>query len=165
MNLDDFTGASRSLVIEDYFDGPCRAWGIFEDRFGGLRRQFTVDILGWRENGRFVLDEHFHYADGEEERRTWHIRNTGRDTYEGRAEGIVGVAEGATRGNALNWRYDMDLEIRGRLWRFSFDDWMFLQPNDVIINRTRISKWGIAVGTVTLFFRRECARATAAGQA
>jgi hypothetical protein len=32
--------------IEEYFPGRTRAWGIFQDRFGRLRRQFTVDIDG-----------------------------------------------------------------------------------------------------------------------
>ncbi len=36
-----------------------------------------------------------------------------------------------------------------------FDDWMFLQPGGVVINRARVSKWGIDIGEVTLFFSKD----------
>ena len=46
MDIDKFEATSPRLVMEEYFEGKTRAWGIFEDRFGTLRRQFTVDIDG-----------------------------------------------------------------------------------------------------------------------
>lgn len=48
----------------------------------------------------------------------------------------------------------MDLKIADGVWRVNFDDWMFLQTDDVIINRAVISKWGIEVAQVTIFFNR-----------
>lgn len=73
MQPKDFAENKPRLVIEDYFAGETRAWGIFEDRFGDLRRQFVVDIAGsW--NGReLVLDENFRYSDGETDQRIWRI--------------------------------------------------------------------------------------------
>jgi hypothetical protein len=68
---------------------------------------------------------------------------------------VVGTARGDAYGNAVNWRYDLDLRVNGKTWRMRFDDWMFLQPNGVLINRSRVSKWGIAVGEVTIIFLRE----------
>jgi hypothetical protein len=35
-----------------------------------------------------------------------------------------------------------------------FDDWMFLQPDGILMNRARVTKWGIAIGEVTLMFQR-----------
>ena len=46
MKPNEFSGATPLLRIEEYFSGYTRAWGIFEDRFGNLRRQFVVDIDG-----------------------------------------------------------------------------------------------------------------------
>ena len=155
MNTKDFAENGPCLQIEDYFQGKTRAWGLFEDRFGVVRRQFTVDIDGTWDGTELVLDERFVYDDGEHDRRVWTIRKTGEQTYEGRADDIIGVATGEASGNALNWRYDMDLAIGGGSWRVTFNDWMFLQPDGVMLNRARVTKFGFEIGTVTLAFRKE----------
>lgn len=154
MDIRKFKAASPQLVLEEYFTGKTRAWGIFEDRFGTLRRQFTVDIDG-RWNGKtLVLDERFDYRDGETDRRVWTIEKISEHRYEGRADDVIGVAVGEARGNALTWRYSMDLKVGDSTLRVQFDDWMFLQPDDVLINRARVSKWGVELGQVTLFFSK-----------
>jgi hypothetical protein len=158
MKPTDFSESTPSLLIEKYFAGETRAWGIFEDRFGTLRRQFTVDITGTWDGNQLVLDERFQYSDGETDRRVWTITKTGPHTYEGRADDVVGVASGEAYGNALNWRYHMDLKVGDGTMRVHFNDWMFLQPSGVLLNRARVTKFGLAVGEVTLaFFRPETA--------
>ena len=153
MKPEDFAGNTPSLDLFHYFDGTTRAWGLFEDRFGKVRRQFRVEIQGRMENGKLVLVEDFVYDDGETDRRTWRIRKDG-DRYLGTADDVVGEATGIVSGNALNWRYDMDLKVGDGSWRVSFDDWMFLQPGDVLINRAKVSKFGLEIGSVSLFFIR-----------
>ena len=34
----------------------------------------------------------------------------------------------------------------------AFDDWMFLQPGNVLINRAEVKKFGLKLGQVDLFF-------------
>jgi len=158
MRVEEFAGREPHLDLYSFFDGRTRAWGIFEDRFGRLRREFTVDIVGRRdgEDG-FVLEEDFVYADGETQRRVWRLRRTGPDSYEGRAEDVIGVARGRVAGNAFNWRYVLALKVGPLTWNVHFDDWMFLQRDGVMINRARVSKWGIDIGEVTLSFQRAAA--------
>lgn len=154
MQISDFSRAEPKFVLEKYFAGKTRAWGIFEDRFGNVRRQFTVNITGIAAGDTLTLDEQFKYADGEQDRRVWKITKLSPNSYEGRADDIVGVAMGETRGNALNWRYTMDLKIGESTLRVQFDDWMFLQPDGVLINRARVSKLGFEIGQVTLTFQK-----------
>lgn len=154
MKPEDFAGREPKLVLEDYFVGETKAWGLFEDRFGDVRREFVVDIEGTWDGRELVLDEHFTYADGEKDRRIWRIVRTGEHGYAGEADDVVGPAVGTVYGNALNWQYDFDLVVNDRTWRVSFDDWMFLQPDGVLINRAKVRKWGVELGTVTLFFRK-----------
>lgn len=160
MKPQDFEGQMPRFVLEEYFSGETQAWGIFEDRFGTLRRQFTVDIRGGWQNGEFVLDEDFVYMDGETDTRTWRITKRDDHTYEGRAGDVIGTARGVSYGNALNWRYDMDLKVGDDTWRVHFNDWMFLQPDGVVINRARVSKWGLDIGEVTLIFKKVNGTAT-----
>ncbi len=154
MKPEDLAQRAPRLVVEEYFSGQTRAWGIFEDRFGNLRSEFVVDIEGRWDGQALVLDERFLYADGKTERRVWRIDRIDANTYEGRADDVVGTATGRTFGNALNWRYTLDLKVGERTWRVDFDDWMFLQPHGALINRARVSKWGFDVGEVTLFFQK-----------
>ena len=152
MKLDDFTGREPELRLEEYFAGPSKAWGVFFDRFGKARRQFTVDLNGTVDGDTLTLVEDFVYDDGETERRVWTITRTGPDTYEGSAGGVVGKAVGAARGNAVNWRYDFDLPVGESVWRVAFDDWFLLQPGGVLINRAEVSKFGIGIGEVYVTF-------------
>jgi hypothetical protein len=154
---DDFAGVTPRFVVEQYFSGTTRAWGIFEDRFGKVRRQFSVDIEGRWDGRELILDERFVYKDGETDRRVWTIRKTADGRYEGRADDVIGTATGIAAGNALNWRYAMMLKVGDDKWRVQFDDWMFQQDDEVMINRAAVSKWGIEIGQVTLVFRKASA--------
>ena len=154
MKPQDFAQKEPYFDVFDYFEGNSRAWGIFEDRFGKLRRQFTVDITGTIQDDVLTLEEDFIYDDGETDRRVWVITKTGEHSYVGQAGDIVGSAIGSQYGNALNWSYDMDLKVGDGTWRVGFNDWMFLQPDGVLVNRARVKKWGFEIGEVTLFFTK-----------
>tara|TARA_R110002072_G_scaffold68261_3_gene166381 strand:+ start:197 stop:346 length:150 start_codon:yes stop_codon:yes gene_type:complete len=49
----------------------------------------------------------------------------------------------------------MDLKLDDSTIRVHFDDWMYLQPSGVMLNRAKVSKWGIELGTVTLAFTKK----------
>ena len=66
-----------------------------------------------------------------------------------------GEAVGKTEGFALNWRYQLDLALPDEsVVRVSFDDWMYLLDDDRLINRAKISKFGIYLGEVILYIER-----------
>lgn len=155
MKIDDFANKEPRLVLEEYFQGKTYAWGMFEDRFGTVRRQFQVEIDGHWDGQQLTLEEYFLYDDGEEDKRTWVITKHSDGHYTGTFEEIVGEADGQVRGNALNWVYTMDLPVGDDTWRVKFDDWMFLQPGETMINRATVTKWGFELGQVTLFFTPE----------
>ena len=93
MNIDDYTSTGPAFVLEEYFLGDVRASGIFEDRFGVVRRQFTVEINGTWDGRNLVLDEHFQYSDGEQDRRVWTIKKIDDNSYVGRADDVIGLAQ------------------------------------------------------------------------
>ncbi|MCW9077543.1 MAG: DUF3833 domain-containing protein [Gammaproteobacteria bacterium] len=154
MQAKDFEGTTPRLDLFDYFAGDTRAWGIFESRSGELKRQFTVDIRGEVEGDSLTLTEDFVYADGETQQRIWRIRRLDEHRFEGRADDVVGTANGLAYGQALNWRYTLRLPFRDSTLEVKFDDWMYLQPDGVLINRATVSKFGFKVGEVTLFFSK-----------
>ena len=140
-------------LVEDYFQGRTKAWGIFEDRFGRVRRKISIDLVGRMEKDALIIDEDFHYQDGETEQRTWEIRQVGDGRYEGRSPEVDGIAVGRAEGNTVHWRYTFNLLIGKRRWRVGFREWMSFGPQGVI-HRARLSKWGIDLGTVTLVYEK-----------
>ncbi|MGB2098038.1 MAG: DUF3833 family protein, partial [Candidatus Puniceispirillales bacterium] len=66
--------------------------------------------------------------------------------------GVIGEARGHIDGNALIWRYKFALPVGRRLITIRFDDVMVLQTDGVLINRARLTKWGIWVGDVLISF-------------
>jgi len=154
MKIEDFKGTSPEFKIEEYFAGRTKAWGIFEDRFGNLKRQFTVDIEGTWDGETLTLVEDFVYADGETDQRIWKIRKTGPGRYVGTADDIEGEAVGRSEGKALTWSYDFNLKLKSGEISTRFEDWFYLQDEDVLVNRTKVTKFGIELGEATIFFHR-----------
>ena len=155
MSVEQYRDSTPQLVLEDYFLGETRAWGIFQNRNGDFERQFTVDILGKMVDGNLVLEEDFIYADGTLDRRVWTIKKIDGKHYEGRASDVIGHATGHVSGNALNWSYTLDLPYKDGTIEVQFDDWMFLQPDGVLLNKAKMTKFGFYLGEVTLVFQRK----------
>ncbi|GGB91804.1 lipoprotein [Marinobacterium zhoushanense] len=138
----------------DYFQGTTRAYGIFETPFGRCRRQLVVDLEGRIEGDTLVLHESFEYDNGELQQRTWRIQRLSSIQYRGVAADLSKPAAGKIEGNRLFWRYQLNLSVGQRTVRIDFNDQMFLMADGVLINRARLSKWGVHVGSVTLAFTR-----------
>ena len=117
-------------------------------------QQPTLDLADYF-NG--TLDENFSWSDGTTSRRVWTITRRDARNYVGRADDVVGEAQGEAAGNALRWRYVLALPVDGRVWNVDFDDWMFLIDEGdrrVMLNRAVMSKFGFRLGEVTLSFSR-----------
>ena len=143
-----------ALDLMRYFDGTVDAWGQFAERSGKVVKRFKVVIHGRLEGETLVLDERFSYADGSTQRRVWTIRRDGAHGYTGTAADVVGEARGEAWGNALRWQYVLALEVDGSTWHVNFDDWMYLQDDGVMLNRSEMSKLGVRLGEVMIAFRR-----------
>lgn len=151
----DYRQQQPTLDIFQYFQGETQAWGMIQDRSGKQLRRFHVDINGDVVGDTLTLNERFVYDDGEKQQRVWHIRKVSADRYEGTAGDIEGVAKGQAAGNAFNWHYSMNVKASGRTWLLNLDDWMYMQDANHLFNKTEMKKFGLTVGTVTLFFSRK----------
>lgn len=153
-SIEDYQGTSPELKLEDFFSGPLIAHGMVQNRSGKVTQRFTATMEGTWEGNEGVLDEQFYWDDGREEERVWYLTKTSADTYEGTAGDVVGTAVGTIAGNALNWVYQLELEVSGREIKVTLDDWMYLLDEDRMINRTRMTYFGFHVGDITLYIER-----------
>ena len=152
MSLEKCINVPQMFVIEDFFNGKTKAWGMFEDRFGNVRKQFSVEIDGRWDGKVLRLEENFTYIDGELEKRIWTIKKEDGKKYKGYADDIIGTALGECHGNTLTWQYDMKIKINDRSINVHFNDRMYLQPEGVLLSKARVSKLGVEIGVVTLTF-------------
>ena len=155
MSIQDYKQFQPTLTLFDYFQGKTRGWGMFQDRGGNLKRQFVVDINGsLNDQGQLVLEENFVWNDGEKSRRVWTISKQNSNQFIGTASDVVGQAKGESAGNAFHWKYVMNLPVGEKTYKVSFDDWMFLQPDGVMLNRAKMSKFGFILGEVFISFKK-----------
>lgn len=150
-SLEDQLGGPP-MVLEDYFDGQILAHGQFQDRFGTVRRRFEVAINGDWDGDRLRLVEDFVYEDASTERRVWTLHKTGPTTWEGTAPGVIGTARGEVRGDTFNWQYSIDLPVPDGTLRADFDDWMWRMDGQKALNRAYMSRFGVRLGEVIIFF-------------
>jgi hypothetical protein len=162
MKPEDFAGRGPAFALEDFFAGEGKAWGLFQDRFGNVRKQFVADTRGtWDPaEGKLALTESFTYDDGSQEQRTWHITKLGDTRYRAETDDLVGSAEIQAHGNAVNLRYRMMIPINGKPVALDFDDWMFRQGADMVIDRAIVTKWGFQIGTLIISFQRTATEGT-----
>jgi len=155
MQIEEFQDKEPKLILEQYFAGKTRGWAIVQDRAGKILRQFSVDIDGRWDGKTLTLNEDFLYADGETQNRVWKIEKLSNNKYSGTADDVIDKATGIQQGNALNWSYVLKLPVDSSVYNITFDDWMFLQPDGVLINRATMSKFGFTVGEVLIFFKKD----------
>ena len=152
--LDDYILEQPVLDLRSYLNGTLDAYGVFTDRSGKVVKRFTVRMQCAWQGDEGVLDEDFSYSDGTRQKRVWRLTRLGNGDFVGRADDVVGVAQGRQRGNAFHWTYTMALPVDGRVYEVQFDDWMYLVSNEVMLNKARMSKFGVHLGDVTLSFAK-----------
>lgn len=153
-DVQQYRGAEPKLDLANYFTGTTDAWGMFQKRGDEVVKRFHVEITGTNVGDSLVLDERFKYDDGSTQRRVWHLTHAADGIWHGFADDVKGEALGQLSGNALRWQYTLLLPVDGTTYEMQFDDWMFLIDGQTMINRAKMSKFGVELGQVTLFFRK-----------
>ena len=153
MRLEDFADGTPRFRLEEYFAGRTVAHGLFQDRFGRVRRQFRAEIAGRYEDGVLTLVEDFVYSDGARESGSGGSRRRARAAT--RAAPTTSSASPAAPREATSCTGSTTSTSRSAtFWQVHFDDWMLLQDDGVMINRATVSKLGLTLGEVTVFFRK-----------
>jgi len=146
--------SDRELNLEEFFEGRTVAYGQFQDLFGNVARRFEVQINGTWDGKTLTLVEDFDYDDGAVEQRIWTLEKTSDTTWRGTAPGVLGEATGVEHGDTFNWRYKIDLPIKEGTMRVAFDDWMWLLSDDRLLNRAYVTRYGVRIGEVILYFEK-----------
>lgn len=151
MQIDDFSATTPEFIPQQYFNGPMTAYGMVKDRSGKITRRFKGTLVGsWDEKGVGTLDELFVYDDGETQKRIWTLRPTGEKTFIGTARDIVGEAQMIANGNTVMIDYTMRVPYKDGTIDIDVRDWLHLQDDGVILNHSKMKKYGFTVGELVI---------------
>lgn len=151
-DLADYENKSPTFDIKSYFTGEFIAWGMVQDYTSKVTRRFCVELKGSWQDNEGKLEETFYFQDGEVSDRTWILTKLANNEYIGTAGDVNGVAKGGHEGFAFRWQYQLLIPIDGETYTFDMDDWMYQLDNNRVFNKTTMSKLGVALGEITLFF-------------
>jgi hypothetical protein len=151
MQLEDFKDKRPEFIPQEYFNGKMTAYGLVKDRSGQIIRTFKGVLIGsWDEKGIGTLDEKFVYDDGEELTRVWTLKPTGEKSFDATAHDIVGTAKMKSLGNTVMIDYVMRVPYNDSTINISVRDWLHLQEDGVIINHSKMKKFGFTVGELVI---------------
>lgn len=156
MKIEDFSNTKPEFIPQEYFNGKLRAYGIVKDRSGKIIRSFKGDMIGsWDKNGVGTLDEFFVYDDGEEMKRVWTLKPTSDKKFIATANDIVGESPMIANGNTVMIDYVMRTPYKSSTIDLSVQDWLHLQDEKVIINHSKMKKFGFVVGELVITIIKE----------
>lgn len=153
-SIETYDGTSPRFDIAEYFNGTHEGWGMLRDWKGKVTRRFRFTMKGEASGKNLTLNEAFEFDDGEKQTRTWQMVMKDDHTFSGVASDGVGTAEGKQYGNAVEMEYTLNVPVDGKTMTIDFDDWLFLQENGVVLNETRLKKFGLTVGKLTIVIRK-----------
>ena len=149
-SVDDYQAREPAFAPEDFFNGALTAHGVVKDFSGTAIRHFSADIVGCWSDGVGTLDEDFVFDDGEQQKRIWTLTPNGDQTYIGTAGDVVGEGLARWQGNAMFLDYTLRIELEDGPIDVKIDDRMYRVSNNVVINESKMRKFGFGVGEILL---------------
>ncbi len=143
------------LMMEDYFTGHVKGYGLIQKYTGGVRRRFTVDMHGHWTGDHGILDEDFIYDDGEKQHRQWQLTRTDAHHFNAVADDVTGITHGEQYGNAIHMVYALQIPYKGKTIDVTMDDWLYRVNDQVVLNNAVMKKFGIPIGRITASFFKE----------
>ena len=67
---------------------------------------------------------------------------------------MVGAATGEFAGNALLWKYVLEVPYKKKTIKVAIDDWLYLITEDRLLNKSKLKKFGFSVGDLTLIIEK-----------
>jgi len=153
-SLSAYKKQQPEMDLFGYFEGKTKAWGMVQDYSGKQIRRFEAEIIGTVTGNELRLDEYFIYDDGEQETRIWVITKMPDGQYIASATDVIGQAIGTEQGNALNWRYTLQVQTQRGPIHLQVNDWFFRQDEKHVFNKTSMRKLGVELASTTLFFQK-----------
>ena len=145
---------AAGLLMPEFFAGATRAWGFFETALGQKKKSFVADLCGRWDGEVFLLEETFEFSDGTTDERTWELLFNDDGTFNATCADAIAPGSGTHFENGFSLNYKVRLPVGTRKVVVAFDDVFHLIDDQTLLNRAKVSKWGIPVGQLLIAFRK-----------
>ena len=149
-SIEDYRDRSPAFMPEDFFNGALSAHGVVKDFSGAAIRHFNADIIACWSEGVGTLNELFIFDDGEQQTRIWTLTPSGDQTYIGTAGDVIGAGSARWEGNAMFLDYTLRIALEDISIDVHIDDRMYRISENVVVNESKMRKWGVGVGEIVL---------------
>ncbi|AQA18380.1 hypothetical protein BST95_09170 [Halioglobus japonicus] len=154
VSVSDYRTFEPTFEVEEFFQGTLTAHGVVKNRSGKVIRTFSADIDAQWRDGIGTLDEDFVFNDGEQQKRIWTLTPRGDGSYTGTAGDVTGEGLLTQAGNSVFLDYTLQVPYRGDTIDVRVDDRMYLLTPDLLINESKMRKFGVRVGEILLVIQR-----------
>ena len=138
------------LVLESFFAGRTQGDGVFINSWTKSERRFQVVIDGTWDGCVLALSESYAYDDGLCEQKSWRLQQTAPGVFSGTYDDTIGPASIWSEGPVVRLHYR--LKLAGIA--LDFNETMTLRDDGSVIDKARVTKWGVPVGRLEVVMRR-----------
>lgn len=159
-----YANETPKLDFFDYFTGRVDGWGYITDLKGKVTARFRVVMDGTRyvevddfgdQEHHLRINEKFIFTGGRIKERYWDVVKHHDNLYTASAPDVPGGAAGEAFGNAIRWRYRMKMPAKYGETEVGMIDWMWKIDKSTVAGKIKMTKMGVRVGEMNLFFRKE----------
>jgi hypothetical protein len=136
-----------------FFTGHEKSWGVEENRDGQPTGIVTTDCVGTPDASGITMVQTLHTG-GSVTIRTWHLRQTGANSYFATANDMAGSATATTGGRAMHWRWVLETSPGDSLKNVTMDQWFYRMDDGAVMVRTIVSKAGIRLIEISEQFQK-----------
>lgn len=157
MNINQFAAGQPAMSPQNWMVGTVDGYGIITDRFGNVKSQFHAHEVGtWDPaTSTVTLTEHINYLQGSTAPptdRIWHFTETSNGNWTGTADDVIGTAIAQQQGNAWHLVFHQKLPVGSHQLEVTVDDWRIRESDNVALDTSTISKFGIHLATAQIAF-------------
>ncbi|PZP40477.1 MAG: hypothetical protein DI585_00820 [Pseudomonas fluorescens] len=156
-----YADQSPKMDFITYFTGTTYGYGAIYSRTGKVTDRFKIVVQGTpgtNAQGQRTLRmaEDFTYTSGKTQQREWSVTQPSASVIHGKAVDVPGTAVGEQSGNAIKLTYPITIEREsGSKITLSAEDWMWMMPDNTLLNRNALSKFGINVAELVIYFTKQ----------
>ncbi|WP_299367304.1 DUF3833 family protein [uncultured Tateyamaria sp.] len=149
----DYAGADTLFDVRTHLNGPIICEGVIYGPMGRVSSRFVGEFQCHWDGDSGTMDEVFHYDDGTQQDRCWHLTVEPDGAITATADDVVGTATGQQSGSSVQLKYRFQLPKSSGGHVLDTVDWMYLAPNGTIVNRSQFRKYGIKVAELVATMR------------
>lgn len=150
---ESYAATEPAIDPRHHLSGPIACDGMIHGPTGQVVSRFTAKMHGTWDGARGVLAENFTYATGTTQAREWRLQLGNDGTFTATADDVIGTAQGVISGSTIRLSYRLQLPKDSGGHVLTVTDWMYLNHDGVILNRSEMRKFGIKVAELFAVMR------------